>query len=157
MSHNELWRHLLGHDGYFVAKLRLLSVDEGGRSRVVQSGFKAGWWLPGSNYTLGPIEIIGEAKCIRPGSEQPVRIFPLHPSAWRSIEARSVVRLARPPLRQGRFKGELLKRDLGIAVIERRVGVPQRGGGSRDWERHILSRRVPGSYAIAFATSPDEE
>ena len=37
------WKDTIQHDGYFVVRLRLFTVDEGGQNRHVQSGIKGRW------------------------------------------------------------------------------------------------------------------
>src|SRR5665811_880726 len=91
------WRDVIGHDGYFAATLRLTTPDEGGRSRAVQSGYHAQWWLVEAARESwrgsGPIDIVGEDRSIKPGQQGEVRIYPMDPSQWRDVTAGAVLHL----------------------------------------------------------------
>src|SRR5882757_5374380 len=104
----ERWRLLLGHDGYFVVRLRLFSSDEGGRDRALQSGFRADWILGDDELpTRAPIDLEGERRSLMPGEEALVRAYPLQPERWCAIEPGHEIRLF---WRMGRH--------LGLGVVE---------------------------------------
>jgi hypothetical protein len=112
------WRDVIGHDGYFAATLRLTTPDEGGRSRAVQSGYHAQWWLleaaEESWRGSGPIDIVGETRSIKPGQQGEVRIYPMDPSQWRDVTVGAVLHLR-----------EKVGQTLGVAVVAERIRVPQ--------------------------------
>lgn len=112
------WRKFIGHDGYFVATLRLTTPQEGGRSRAVQSGYHAQWWLveaAGESWRgSGPIDIVSETRSIKPGQQGEVRIYPMDPAQWRDVIAGAVLHLR-----------ERVGQTLGVAAVTERVRVPQ--------------------------------
>ena len=113
----ERWRRLIGHDGRFVADLRLTTPAEGGRGRAVQSGYHAQWWLAGAAGETwvgsGPIDLPDEQRSIKPGQSGRVAIYPMDPSAWLSVEGGSVLHLR-----------ERAGQTLGVATVKERVDVP---------------------------------
>jgi hypothetical protein len=112
------WRDVIGHDGYFAATLRLTTPDEGGRSRAVQSGYHAQWWsletAQESWRGSGPLDIVGEARSIKPGQQGEIRIYPMDPSQWHDVAAGAVLHLR-----------ERVGQTLGVAVVTGCVRVPQ--------------------------------
>ena len=112
------WRDVIVHDGYLAATLRLTTPGEGGRSRAVQSGYHAQWWLVEAARESwrgsGPIDIVGESRSIKPGQQGEVRIYPMDPSQWLDVTAGAVLHLR-----------ERVGQTLGVAVVAERVRVPQ--------------------------------
>ncbi len=112
----ERWRRLIGHEGYLVADLRLSTPAEGGRSRAVQSGYHAQWWLVGDGETWlgsGPIDLLDERRSIKPGEAGRVAIRPMDPSAWRTVGPQDVLHLR-----------ERVGQTLAIATVQDRIRVP---------------------------------
>jgi hypothetical protein len=127
----ERWRRQIGHDGYLVARLRLLPPDEGGRPRAVQSGYRAQWWLVGAGSSAGtvrvggaasgeawlggaPIDVVGDRRSIRPGEEGVVHLHPMDPAPWQDVLGGAVLHLRE---REGMT--------LGIATVEEVVDLPE--------------------------------
>lgn len=118
---------MIGHDGYLVARLRVLMPEEGGRSRAVQSGYRAQWWLagPGTGSSdegrcgeawLGgaPIDVVGDRRSIRPGEEGMVHLHPMDPAPWHGVVGGTVLHLRE---REGMT--------LGLATVEAVVDLPE--------------------------------
>lgn len=112
----ERWRRALGHDGYLSAHLRLNTPGEGGRSRSVQSGYHAQWWLTEGTderwLGSGPLDGI-DARSIKPGATRSIKIYPMHPADWLAVGPGAVLHLR-----------ELIGQTLGVAVVLDRVNVP---------------------------------
>lgn len=126
---------MIGHDGHVVARLRVLTPEEGGRSRVVQSGYRAQWWLIGSGagasagagdgasdgprpgeVWLGeaPVDVVGDRRSIRPGEEGTVHLHPMDPASWQGVGGGAVLHLRE---REGMT--------LGFASVEDVVDLPE--------------------------------
>jgi hypothetical protein len=124
----EQWRQLIGHDGYFVVRLRLLTPEEGGRGRAIQSGYHPQWWISGSEVRLGsgPLDVIDELS-IRPGQTGSVRVYPMGPAQWKNVQPGMVI-----DLRERQHKtlgtGEVLERlEVPDDAPLRLDAVPHRG------------------------------
>jgi hypothetical protein len=120
----ERWRRLIGHDGYFVADLRVCTPAEGGRGRALQSGYHAQWWRVGEGESWlgsGPIDLLGEQRSIKPGEAGEVAIRPMDPSAWRTVGPQDVLHLR-----------ERVGQTLGVATVRERVDVPDQASLRRD-------------------------
>jgi hypothetical protein len=142
---------LIGHDGYFVAVLRLFDIDEGGRSRVVQSGFRADWIVMDDGLPdRGPLDLLGGRSSVKPGEEALIRIYPFSPGRWASVHPGSRIPLAGAPRRQGRRNGNGV-RVVGSAEITERMDVPFEAVGLRQEpdrrrpESNRWYRVLPGS------------
>ncbi len=113
----ERWRRLIGHEGYLVAELRLNTPAEGGRSRAVQGGYHAQWWLVTESGETrlgsGPIDLLDERRSIKPGQTGRVAIRPMDPSDWREVGTSDALHLR-----------ERVGQTLGVATVKERVGVP---------------------------------
>jgi hypothetical protein len=112
----EAWRRLIGHDGYFIADLRLHTPAEGGRGRALQSGYHAQWWLIRESETWvgsGPIDLLEGRRSIKPGATGSVAIRPMDPSVWRTVAPLDVLHLR-----------ERVGQTLGVAVVRERIAVP---------------------------------
>ena len=117
----ERWRQVIGHDGYLRADLRLNTPVDGGRSRSVQSGYRAQWWhADGSEERWlgsGPLDLV-DARSIKPGTTGSIKIYPMHPSSWLGVGVGAVLHLR-----------ERVGQTLGIAVVLDRVQRPRPGAG----------------------------
>jgi hypothetical protein len=130
----ETWRRAIGHEGYVVTRLRVLTPEEGGRSRAVQSGYRAQWWLIGAGAGAGaghgerapdgarpdelwlggaPLDVVGDRRSIRPGEEGVVHLHPMDPAPWQDVVHGAVLHLRE---REGMT--------LGIATVEEVVDLP---------------------------------
>ena len=113
----ERWRRLIGHDGRFIADLRLTTPAEGGRGRAVQSGYLAQWWLVGAAGETwvgsGPIDLLDGQRSIKPGHSGRVAVYPMDPSAWQAVGSGSVLHLR-----------ERVGQTLGVATVKERIDVP---------------------------------
>lgn len=131
----ERWRQVIGHDGYFVADLRLTTPEEGGRARAIQSGYHAQWWLvAGADETWlgsGPVDLLDERRSIKPGHTGRVAIRPMYPTAWQHVDTEHVLHLR-----------ERIGQTLGIATVTARVDVPDDAPLRLD-----AVRRRPGEVA----------
>jgi len=108
------WRLLLGHDGYFVVRLRLFTPDAGGRARALQSGYRADWILGADALpTRAPIDFVDGRRSLKPGEDALVRAYPLSPERWHCVGPGTELELW--------WKGG---RRLGVGVVEARVNVP---------------------------------
>ena len=111
------WRELIGHEGYLVARLRMLTSAEGGRNRTLQSGFRAAWWLVGASEETwvgeGPLDLVGDRRSLKPGEVAEIRVHPMDPSEWRHVGPGAVLHLR---IAAGKT--------LGVATVEDVVGVP---------------------------------
>jgi len=112
------WRTVIGHDGYVVARLHLLTPEGGGRSRAVQSGYRADWWHAGETDESwvgeAPLDVIGDRPRIMPGTDGTVHLHPMDPSQWSGIRAGAVLHMR-----------EKVTKTLGVAVVEDIVDVPE--------------------------------
>lgn len=111
------WREIIGHEGYFVVRLRLFTVEEGGQDRHLQSGFRAMWAADGIPHAMdGPIELADPgSRSVAPGHEATVHVHPLQPLAWVDVEPGMHLRLCKN-----------WPRALGEGVVLERVGVPRK-------------------------------
>ncbi|KAE8762943.1 hypothetical protein [Georgenia thermotolerans] len=118
MQERTSWRRLIGHEGTFLASLELWPAERTGRSRHLQSGYRAGWSLPeaGADPAIheGPVDLVG-VRSLAPGTAGTVLIHPMWPEAWQGIDAGARLALV-ARTRHPRIIGE-------ATVLERR-GVP---------------------------------
>jgi hypothetical protein len=137
------WRDVIGHNGYFVATLRLTTPQDGGRSRAVQSGYHAQWWsieAAGESWRgSGPIDIVGARASIKPGEQGGVRIYPMDPAQWRDVTAGAVLHLR-----------ERAGQTLGVAAVSERFRVPQ------DAPLRLEAERLPPGAAWLQAPALDD-
>lgn len=128
------WRQTIGHDGYFVVRLRLFTVEEGGQDRHIQSGFRATWAADDIPHAMdGPIDLADDtARSIAPGREAVVHVHPLQPLAWVDVAPGMHLRLCRN-----------WPRALGEGVVLERVRVPQKLVPLR------IPEPLPGRAAVA--------
>lgn len=115
----ERWRRLIGHEGYLLVELRVLTPAEGGRSRALQTGYHAVWWQPddqseGWPLGSGPIDLLAGQRSLRPGQSGPVAVRPMDPAPWRDVDAGAVLHLR-----------ERAGQTLGVADVVRRVDLPE--------------------------------
>lgn len=109
------WAEAIQHDGYFVVRLRVFTVEEGGQNRHVQSGMKASWTGPDRCPLPGLLELPDDAvRSIAPGAEAVVHVRPLEPSSWRDVEVGTRIGLCKN-----------WPRELGEGVVIKRVSVPE--------------------------------
>ena len=109
------WEEAIRHDGYFVVRLRVFTVEEGGQNRHIQSGMKASWTGPDHQLLPGLLELRSSTvRSIAPGTEATVHVRPLEPSSWDSVEARTRIGLCKN-----------WPRELGEGVVIERVRVPR--------------------------------
>lgn len=112
----ERWRRVIGHDGYLLAELRLLTPAQGGRGRAVQSGYHAQWWwIDGQKEQWvgsGPLDVT-EAPSIKPGTGGAIRLYPMNPAQWQGVGPGSVLHLR-----------ERVGQTLGVATVHQRIDVP---------------------------------
>lgn len=110
------WREVIGHDGYFVVRLRLFTVEEGGQRRHIQSGLRAAWTASGVPQLLaGPLMLADDSqRSVAPGAEATVHVHPMQPSAWIDVE---------PGTRLGMCRNG--RRELGEGTVIERVRVPR--------------------------------
>lgn len=133
------WRDIIGHDGYFVVRVRLFTVAEGGQGRHLQSGFRACWWPDGVPHVVaGPI-VLSEPgqRSVAPGGEAVVHVHPLQPAAWTDVERGAQLRF-----------GKRWPRALGEGEILERVRVPRKEVPLR------LPPLPPGSTAAVLYRRP---
>lgn len=111
------WREVIGHDGYFVVRLHLFTVEEGGQRRHLQSGFRAIWASPGIPHPLdGPLLLAEDGRrSLRPGGDATVHVHPMQPGAWIGVE---------PGMRLAMVRN--WPRALGEGTVLERVAVPRR-------------------------------
>lgn len=132
MTHRERWREFLAHDGYVLMRLHLLSPQEGGGKRAIQSGYRADWVVDEREPPeRAPIDFVDGRRSLKPGAEGLVRAYPLRPERWRNTAPGSEVALRSKP---GRV--------LGLAVVEAKVDLPTEHVGLR--LPHLPERK--GSY-----------
>lgn len=109
------WDDAIRHDGHFVVRLRVFTVEQGGQNRHVQSGMKASWTGPGLTLLPGLLELpSATVRSIAPGAEATVHVRPLEPSSWNSVEAGTRIGLCKN-----------WPRELGEGVVVDRVRVPR--------------------------------
>lgn len=109
------WADAIQHDGYFVVRLRVFTVDEGGQNRHVQSGMKASWTGPDDCPLPGLLELPSETvRSIAPGIEAVVHVRPLEPSSWKDVGVGTMLGLCKN-----------WPRELGEGVVVERVSVPE--------------------------------
>lgn len=113
----ERWRCILRHDGYFLADLRVATTAEGGRSRALQGGYRAQWWVVDGVVErwlgTGPIDLADEQRSIKPGTSGRVMIRPMDPAPWHGVGAGSVLHMR-----------ERVGQTLGVATVAESVNVP---------------------------------
>lgn len=111
------WREVIGHDGYFVVRLRLFTVEEGGQRRHLQSGFKASWSASSVPRPMdGPILFVDDGqRSLAPGGSAMVHVHPMQPAAWIDVEPGMHLEMCRN-----------WRRALGEGVVLDRVRVPRR-------------------------------
>jgi len=141
------WRAVIGHEGYLVARLRMLTSDEGGRGRAVQSGYRARWWLVGLADEAwlgeGPLDLVGDRRSLQPGDEAEVRVHPMDPSQWQGLGPGVVLHLR-----------EWEGRTLGVATVQDVVGVPAEAPlqvvdlGPRRGQARLILRRDPRTSGV---------
>ena len=111
------WAEAIQHDGYFVVRLRVFTVEEGGQNRHVQSGMKASWTGPDRRPLPGLLKLPNEAvRSIAPGTEAVIHVRPLEPSSWKDVEVGTRIGLCKN-----------WPRELGEGVVIKRVSVPEEG------------------------------
>lgn len=113
----ERWRRLIGHDGYVVVRMRIATPAEGGRSRTIQSGYRAQWWLveaAGESWLgEGPLDLAVGRRSMKPGAAGQVRLHPMQPAHWREVRVGAVLHMR-----------ERVGQTLGIAQVTEIVDVP---------------------------------
>ena len=113
----ERWRRVLGHEGYFLAELRVATPEEGGSNRAIQGGYHAQWWVVEEAAERwvgsGPIDFADEQRSIKPGGVGHVKIRPMAPASWHGVGAGSVLHLR-----------ERVGQTLGVATVASSIGVP---------------------------------
>jgi len=129
----EHWRRVLGHEGYFVADLRLNTPEEGGGKRPLQGGYSAQWWLvvDSGERWLGPggIDLLGEQRRIKPGETGQAAIYPWWPAYWQRSRARASFGCARA---RGRERSALPRlRNGSTCRTMRRFGFQMAAHGRR--------------------------
>ena len=108
------WAEAIQHDGYFVVRLRVFTVEEGGQNRHIQSGMKGSWTGPDRCPLPGLLELPGETvRSIAPGAQATVHVRPLEPSAWKAVQAGTRIGLCKN-----------WPRELGEGAVVERVSVP---------------------------------
>ena len=113
----ERWRRVLGHEGYFLAELRVATPAGGGRKRAIQGGYHAQWWVVEEAAERwvgsGPIDLADEQRSIKPGGVGRVKIRPMDPASWHGVGAGSVLHLR-----------ERVGQTLAVATVVSSIGVP---------------------------------
>lgn len=87
------WKDALQHDGVINVRVRLMTPSQGGRSRSIQSGFKAEWDVGAGRRTTAPLELPPTMRSLAAGDEADVTVFPLEPVAWRNARPGTAVKL----------------------------------------------------------------